>query len=113
MKIACFLTAAVLILCISPSANFIQFQREGIGALSLVGPARAEESWKQEFEEVCGKTDDSMNMTIDELKALMARCDKLKPLIESQEETTRKVYLKRLQMCRDLLAFIYEAKSRH
>lgn len=113
MKIAGVLTAVVLILCISPSATFVQFQREGIGALSLVRPARAEENWKQEFEEVCGKTDDSMNMTMDELKALMARCDKLKPLIEAQEETTRKVYLKRLQMCRDLLAYVYEAKSRN
>jgi hypothetical protein len=113
MKIAGFLTAVVLILCISPSATVVQFQGEGIGAFSLVRPARAEENWKLEFEEVCGKTDDSMNMTIDELKALMARCDKLKPLIESQEETTRKVYLRRLQMCRDLLAFVFETKSRH
>ena len=109
MKIAVFLTAVVLTLCISPSATVVQ----GIGALSLVRPARAEENWKQEFEEVCGKTDNSMNMTIGELKTLMERCDKLKPLIESQEETTRKVYLRRLQMCRDLLAFVYEAKSKN
>ena len=113
MKIAVFLTAVVLTLCISPSATVVQFQGEGIGALSLVRSARAEENWKQEFEEVCGKTDDSMNMTIDELKALMARCDKLKPLIESQEETTRKVYLRRLQMCRDLLAYVFEARSKN
>jgi len=113
MKIAGFLTAVVLILCISPSATVIQFQREGIGALSLVRPAWAEENWKQEFEEVCGKTDDAMSMTMDELKALMARCDKLKPLIEAQEETTRKVYLKRLQMCRDLLAYVFETKNKN
>ncbi len=113
MKIACFLTAVVLIICTSPSATFVQFQREGIGALSLVRPARAEENWKQEFEEVCGKTDDAMNMATNELKDLLARCNKLKPLIEAEEETTRKVYLKRLQMCRDLLAYVYEAKSRH
>ena len=111
MKIAVFLTVVVLVSCLLPSATVVQFQREGMGALSLVRPARAEENWKKEFEEVCGKTDDSMNMTIDELKALMERCDKLKPLIESQEETTRKVYLRRLQMCRDLFAYVYEVKS--
>ena len=113
MKITGFLTAVVLILCISPSATIIRFQGEGFGALSLVRSAQAEENWKLEFEDVCGRTEDSMNMTIDELKALMTRCDKLKPLIESQEETTRKVYLRRLQMCRDLLAYVYETKIRH
>ncbi len=113
MKIAGFLTAVVLILCISPSATFNQFQRGGIGTFSLVRSARAEENWKQGFEEVCGKSDEAMIMTSDELKALLARCDKLKPLIEAEEETTRKVYLKRLQMCRDLLAYVYEAKSKH
>jgi hypothetical protein len=113
MKIADFLTVVLLILCISPSATYSQFQREGIGALSLVRPARAEENWKQEFEEVCGKSDEAMILTSDELKVLLARCDKLKPVIEAEEETTRKVYLKRLQMCRDLLAYVYESKSSH
>ena len=113
MKITGFLIAVMLIVCMSPSATFIQFQSGGIGALSLVRPAQAEESWKQEFEEVCGKTEDSMGMTADELKTLMARCDKLKPLIEAQEETTRKVYLRRLQMCRDLLAYVLEVKNKN
>lgn len=96
-------------LCFTP----VQFREEGSGSLSLVRSAQAEEIWKQEFEEVCGKTDESTAMTKDELKALMTKCDKLKPLIEAQEETTRKVYLKRLQMCRDLLAYVYEVKSRN
>jgi hypothetical protein len=83
------------------------------GRLSLVRSAQGGESWKQQFEEVCGKTDESMNLSKDELKSLMAQCDKLKPLIEAQDETVRKVYLRRLQMCRDLLAYVYEVKSRN
>jgi len=52
-----------------------------------------------------------MSFTPDELKSLVGRCDALKPRIEKLEETQRKVYLKRLQMCRDLLAFVLESKT--
>lgn len=97
-----------LIVAAIPCLTPVQFP----GA-AMVLPAQAEEGWQAEFEAVCGKSDESMSMTRDELKALMARCDKLKPLIEAQEETTRKVYLKRLQMCRDLLAYVLEVKSRN
>jgi hypothetical protein len=113
MKRVAVMAAGALTLVMSPSLIPVQFQGGGETSFSLVRSARAEGSWKREFEEVCGKTDDSMNMTTNELKELLARCDKLKPLIDAQEETTRKVYLKRLQMCRDLLAYVYEIKSRN
>ncbi|MCM2360004.1 MAG: hypothetical protein NDI77_17765 [Geobacteraceae bacterium] len=113
MKRAAKITAAALILAMAPLLPIEQLRGEGADALSLVRPALAEEGWKAEFDEVCGKSDDSMNLSQDELKALMARCDRLKPLIEAQEETVRKVYLKRLQMCRDLLAYVHEVKSRN
>ena len=113
MKRVVMLTAGALALVTIPSFSPLQGGGGGGFSLSPGGAARAEESWKREFEEVCGKTDDSMNLSKDELKGLMTRCDKLKPVIEAQEETTRKVYLKRLRMCRDLLAYVYEAKSRN
>ncbi len=104
---------AVVALTLVIAPSFTEVFRGGEAlSFSLVRPAQAEEGWKREFEEVCGRTDDSMSMTVAELKELLARCDKLKPLIAAQEETTRKVYLKRLQMCRDLLAYVYEVKSR-
>jgi len=73
--------------------------------------AYAEDDWKAEFAEVCGWTTDSMSLSKDELKALIERCDRLKPRIEKQDESTAKVYLKRLQMCRDLFAYVLESKS--
>ena len=107
------ITAPALTFVMSPELVFLHSNGEATVSLSLVSSAQAEENWKAEFEEVCGKTDDSMSMTKEELKALLDRCDKLKPLIEAQEETTRKVYLRRLQMCRDLLAYVFEAKGKH
>jgi hypothetical protein len=81
--------------------------------LPAPGPAEAaEESWKMEFDKVCGQTDSAADMSIAELKKALARCDALKPQIESLEATPRKVYLKRLQMCRNLFAYLLEGKER-
>jgi hypothetical protein len=75
------------------------------------GIAEAQSDWKSEFEEICSKTQDSMALTADELKFLVGRCDALRPRIEKLDETQKKVYLKRLQMCRDLLAYVLESKE--
>jgi hypothetical protein len=72
----------------------------------------AQPGWKAEYESICSKTDVAMVLSIAELKGLIVRCDKLKPQIEKEEESTRKVYLRRLQMCRDLYRFVLENKER-
>lgn len=79
---------------------------------SLIQPdaAFAQEGWLQEFEDICAKTQDAMVLSIDELKNLITRCDTLKPLIEKLPETQKKVYLKRLQTCRDLYVFVLDTK---
>jgi hypothetical protein len=52
-----------------------------------------------------------MEFSAGELRHLIARCDALKPRIEKLDEPQRKVTLKRLQMCRDLYAYVLEAKE--
>ncbi len=76
------------------------------------GVAYAQADWKIEFEDICSKTQDAMSFTVEELKALIERADKLKPLVQKLDETERKVYLKRLQMCRDLFPFALEDKEK-
>jgi len=73
--------------------------------------AYAEDNWKAEFDDLCAKTDDSPSLAKDEVKNLIVRCDALKPRIEKLEESPRKVYLKRLQACRDLFVFALESKT--
>ncbi|MCX7793562.1 MAG: hypothetical protein N2257_04030 [Thermodesulfovibrionales bacterium] len=69
------------------------------------------QDWKKEYEDICSKTADVMALSVDELRELISRCDKLKTVIESlEDESTRKVYLKRLQMCRDLYKFALDEK---
>lgn len=74
-------------------------------------PAGAEQGWKEEFEAVCSKTDAAMTLRTEELKDLVERCDRLKERIEAEEESTRKVYLRRLKSCRDLYFYMLEARE--
>ena len=71
----------------------------------------AQEDWRREFDHLCSKTQDAMELSLGELRHLIARCDALKPRIEKLDEPQRKVTLKRLQMCRDFYAYVLEAKE--
>lgn len=73
--------------------------------------AWAQEGWRTEFDDVCSKTQDAMVFTQDELKDLVSRCDRLRPQIEKLDESQKKVYLKRLRMCRDLYLFVLESRE--
>ena len=73
--------------------------------------AYAEEAWKTEFDDICRKTNEATVLPKAEVKSLIERCDKLKPRIEALEESSKKVYLKRLRMCRDLFDYILESTS--
>lgn len=73
--------------------------------------ACAVDEWKNEFDDICGWTTDSMTLSQDELKGLIDRCDRLKPRIEKLDESAAKVYLKRLKMCKDLFVYVLESKS--
>ena len=68
------------------------------------------ETWRTEFDDACAKTMDAMALSMDELKSLIGRCERLQKIVEQQDETVRKVYLKRLLMCKNLYAYVLEAK---
>ena len=79
---------------------------------SRAGLAFAQEDWRKEFDDVCSKTQDAMVIPSNELKNLVDRCDRLKPRVEKLDESQRKVYLKRLQLCRDLFFFVLETREK-
>lgn len=74
--------------------------------------AESDQQWKAEFDAVCGQTDNAADLSVDALKKAIERCDALKPKIEALEATPRKVYLKRLQMCRNLFTYLLEGKEK-
>lgn len=83
------------------------------GPVSFVqqGHAAAQAAWQREFEEICSRTMEAMDLSIAELRALIERCDKISAAIDQLEETQKKVYQRRLKMCRDMYVFALESKE--
>lgn len=81
-----------------------------LAAQTVSFSAEPVENWKQEFDTVCGQLDNGMELSVDELKKGIENCDRLKPRLESLEPSPRKLYLKRLQMCRNLYVYLLENK---
>jgi hypothetical protein len=67
---------------------------------------------KKQVDEACAKTQDAMNLSSDELKELVARCDRLTPVVAAQPEPHRKVLGLRLKRCRDLYQFVLDTRER-
>ena len=72
--------------------------------------AYGEEPWRTDFDATCAQSNDAMALSVPELKKLIEQCDRLQKIIETQEETIRKVYRKRLQLCKNLYVFVLETK---
>ncbi len=70
------------------------------------------EAWRTEFDAVCSQSTDAMALPVPELEKLIERCVSLQKNIENEEETVRKVYLKRLQMCKNFYTFVLDSKIR-
>ncbi|GAM10103.1 hypothetical protein OR1_02390 [Geobacter sp. OR-1] len=91
---------------------FAQLALAAVLLAALPGAGKcAGDDWKREFEEICNKTENSMSLPTEELKSLVARCDKLKAVIDTQDESTKKVFRKRLQLCRDLYDFVLKTRE--
>ena len=104
-KIILLTFISLLFLCFSNGSNIV-------GSLTS---AHAQLDWKQEYADVCSHTQNAMTLSSAELKDHIDRCDKLQDRINelngSQGGTERKVYTKRLKMCRDLYVFTLEYKD--
>lgn len=74
-------------------------------------PATGERPWQEEFHAVCGDTNASLSLDRDGLRAVVGRCDRLGERLASEQESTRKVYSRRLQLCRDFYLFMLEKKG--
>jgi len=72
--------------------------------------AYGEGAWRTDFDATCAQSNDAMALSMPELQKLIEQCDRLQKIIETEEETVRKVFLKRLQLCRNLYVFVLETK---
>lgn len=79
-------------------------------ACAVAAPARGAEDWRADFDETCARSNEAMSLSESELLALTSACDRLEKVITGLPETERKVYLRRLQMCRNLYQFVLDTK---
>ena len=98
----------VMLAAFSQSSFFAESPLSSLG----MQEAYAQE-WKDEFDDICGKTTNAMNLSREELKALIDRCDKLRLTMNQLEETQKKVYLKRLSLCQDLFSYVLQSKEKN
>lgn len=81
----------------------------------LPGTAFAQDDWKQEFAVVCSKTQNAMTLSFEELQDFIDRCDKLEARINALDDgkaaTEKKVYSKRVKMCKDFYSFVLQQKD--
>ncbi len=76
------------------------------------GYAEEQDAWKKEFDYVCSQTQDAMLLKTEELKSLIERCDRVQAQIAKLDESQKKVYTRRLKMCKDLYVFMLETKDK-
>ena len=93
---ACFLVilAAALLLCIPLPDGFC-----------------GDPPWRVEFDETCANTSDAMTLSPADLRTLIVKCERLQITIEQLDESTRKVFLKRVLMCKNLYQYVLDTKK--
>lgn len=70
--------------------------------------------WHQEFADVCGHTQQAMTLSDNVLKDYVKRCEDLQERLGefgAAEDSARRFYDKRLQMCMDFYKYIIEFKK--
>ena len=83
-----------------------------LGLCLVMTAAHGDAPWRTEFDAACAHSNSAMTLSVQELKKLIEICDRLEKGIETEDETVRKVFLKRLRLCRNLYVFVLETKQR-
>ncbi len=80
---------------------------------SFIGTARmllADDSdWRQEFSELCGKTDMAMTLPPEALETLSKQSDTLIDKIRLSNDAKAGLYIHRLEKCRDFYRFMLDS----
>jgi len=67
-----------------------------------------QESWREEFNELCGDTQKAAAFGQDDLNKLIARCGKLSSELEVSDSPQKKAYIYRIEKCKNFYQFLIE-----
>ncbi len=79
--------------------------------MSYFSPVVSAQSWIEEFDRICGQTQDADSLPTAKLKELVAESDKLPEVIEAGNDPGKKVYIFRLKKCRNLFLYIMDLRE--
>jgi len=68
-------------------------------------------NWAEDFGRLCGATETADSLSVDELKALITECDTLHDVIDREAGKQKKVYLFRLEKCRNFFSYLVSVKE--
>ena len=78
--------------------------------------AGQEPDWKEEYGAVCSETQGAVSFSVEKLQEYIGRCEKLQGRLDelngSNGGTEKKVYSRRLKMCRDVYEYTLQYKKR-
>jgi hypothetical protein len=73
-------------------------------------PCQAD-TWKEDFERLCGYTEEATNLSSDQIKELIYESDNLLKRIQKVDLPEKKVYIFRLKKCRNFFEYILSLKE--
>ena len=83
---------------------------------STLVQAGQEPDWKEEYSDVCSETQGAVSFSVEKLQEYITRCEKLQERLDelngSKGGTEKKVYSRRLKMCRDVYEYTLQYKNR-
>lgn len=79
--------------------------------MSYFSPLASAQSWIEDFDKICGQTEDADSLPTAKLKELVMESDKLLEVIEGGNDPRKKVYVFRLRKCRNLFVYIINLRE--
>jgi hypothetical protein len=79
--------------------------------VALSSAVFAAEAWRDEFDRICGQTVEATSLSAERLRALVHDSDVLLKRLDLVSDPAKKVYVLRLQKCRDLFVYLLELKA--
>ncbi len=69
------------------------------------------DTWQRELDELCGNPQAAMTLSDEEVTTLVERCDRTIAEITETDNPRKKLYLFRLNKCRDFYQYISNARK--
>ncbi len=68
-----------------------------------------EQSWRYEYNSICGDTQKAVTLPGEEINALIDKCDKLLNEIKATDNPRKKIFIFRIEKCRNFYQYISDS----